>query len=183
MNYLTKGNHEPAPPKEGITKHKLGERLNRTQLTTHLQHAYDPVPGHSNKLACFICGQQWLANQSKQFAERGYCPGPTVWGCAPEVPDKLWRAPPGAEIWHDSAELHPSHHLAWNRGLIFCCKCGHYGAGKVVRLTQECQMKPPNQVQKGRLRRLLQGRVPIKGFIWPKPPDAKCPAGLTMWLT
>jgi len=181
--YLSKENHEPAPIREGITKRKIGQHLHRTQLTTVLQYVYNPVPGEPNKLACFVCGQQWLKHKCKQFVDRGYCPGPIVWGTPPEIPDQLWRAAPATKVWHNSAELHPTHHLAWQRGLIFCCKCGYYGAGRVVRLTQECRMKPPNLVQKGRLRRLLQGKVPIKGFTWPKPPEAKCPAGLTMWLT
>lgn len=35
---------------------------------------------------------------------------------------------------------------------------------------------PPNAVQIGRLRRLLQGKVPTKNLQWPKPEGAKCPA-------
>lgn len=145
-----------------------------------MTHVYDPFPGNKNKLALFVCGQQWLTTHSKQFVDRGYCPGPVVWSQAPEIPDKLWRAPLRTSIWHNNAELHPTHHLAWYRGLLFCCKCGDYASGKVLILTHECQGRPPNPVQKGSLRRLLQGKVPIKNFKWPKPPKAKCPAGLTM---
>lgn len=53
----------------------------------------------------------------KQFVERGYFPGPVTWGHAPEIPDKLWRAPLRTSIWHNSAELHHPHHLAWYWGL------------------------------------------------------------------
>jgi len=58
-----------------------------------------------------------------------------------------------------------------------------YGAGKLVRLTQECEVRPPYPVQKRRSVRLFQGKAPIKSFIWPKPPEAKCLAGLLMWLS
>ena len=93
------------------------------------------------------------------------------------------EVPKQASIWHSSAELHPTHHLAWYMGLIIWCKCGYYGSGKVVRFIQECQVRPPNAVQKVRLRRLLQGKVPFKNVIWPKPAEAECPGGLTMWLS
>lgn len=36
-------------PQKGITKHQLGQRLNITKLTTHLQHVYDHVPENKNE--------------------------------------------------------------------------------------------------------------------------------------
>jgi len=108
------------------------------------------------------------------------CSGPVVWGQAPEMQDWLWRASLKTSIWHNRAKLHPSHHLAWYRVFVFCCKCGYYVSGKAVRLTKECQVRQHNPVPKGRLRRLLQGKAPIKYVKWPRPPQAKYAAA--KWL-
>lgn len=78
---------------------------------------------------------------------------------------------------HNSAKFHPSRHLSWHTGIIFCCKYGYYGSGEEVKLTQECHIRPPNAVQRGRARRLLKGKVPKKNRQWPELVGAKCLAG------
>lgn len=121
-----------------------------------------------------------LHTDSKEFADMWIFPWLNYMGGGSEFPDQLGKAPPQTSIWHNSAGLHPTRHLAWHRGLIFCCTCGCHGFGGVVRLTQQCQIRPPNAVQTARLGRLLQGKVPTQNLRRPEPEGATYPAGLAM---
>ena len=60
--------------------------------------------------------------------------------------------------------LHHTHTLGWHRGLIWCWKCGHYGASVPVKLKGECKTKTLAGEQN--LHRLGQGRPPQKAA-WP----------------
>jgi len=70
--------------------------------------------------------------------------------------------------------LHGTGGLSSVANVASIVKCGYYCSDKGVRLTQECQIRPPN-AQRGRLRRLLQGKS--KNPQWPRPEGAKFPAG------
>ena len=135
-------------------------------------------------LVGFICIYIYIQKTAAPFvASQGFLGGPSGLLGGPEV---IHRDPP---LWLHGGPLVGSVDMGYpfrgtheqiatktcNWHFYKAWECGYHGAGKVVRLTQECPMKPPNQVQRGRLRRLLQGKVPVKGFAWPKHPEAKCP--------
>ena len=59
--------------------------------------------------------------------------------------------------------LHPSHHMGWVGGLIYCTLCGLYTTQEVKGLTGKCDLKPAHPVAKCRLKRIQNGEHPIKG--------------------
>ena len=65
-------------------------------------------------------------------------------------------------------EAHPSHHLAWRRGLTFCWTCGAYGVQKMHALSRECRrLADTDRRRKG----FGAGLTPKSGVEWPEPED------------
>ena len=68
--------------------------------------------------------------------------------------------------------LHPTHALAYRRGIIFCLACGGTAMAKPVTLLGPCDRcrLPDGSVPKSRryqLNRLLKGLTPQPGITWP----------------
>ena len=61
-------------------------------------------------------------------------------------------------------KIHQSHSLGWHRGLIWCWRCGHYGASVPIKLRGKCSTLTLSGEQN--LCRLRQGKPPQKSE-WP----------------
>ena len=130
---------------------------------------------HSRKWRCLVCGQSWLSKQRKEIAALGECPGVFMYDHAPNLPDGPRVAPRGSQIIVNGRVLHPTHNLAWHRGIYFCWRCGYHGTLKRVGLlTVRCQgYQTPSQALK--LGKLKAGRCPLNSGVWPLAEDAEKP--------
>ena len=129
---------------------------------------------------CRICGQSWHSNQRKVIAGMGQCPGIFMYDHLPAQPGGPRIAPRGSQVIVNGRVLHPTHNLAWHRGVYFCWRCGYLGTQKrVAQLTDLCRgHKTPAQAKK--LGKLRSGMCPLNSGIWPlgdrdpTPPEARC---------
>ena len=96
--------------------------------------------------------------------------------------DGMWRAVrEGDQRWplvlHDldyapptygKATLHESHRLRYNRGIVFCDKCGYYTQGnRTDNLRDPCKGRTTSAPVKSRLLRMQGGDHPINNGKWP----------------
>ena len=91
-----------------------------------------------SKYRCILCLQTWATNQRREVASWGPCPGARIWG---EIDTRHPNLRPalaqrGISFAINGKQLHPSHHFATHRGIVWCWKCGFYTTGRqVVKLT------------------------------------------------
>ena len=83
--------------------------------------------------------------------------------------------------WH-GVRVHPTHTLAFCKGIIFCTKCGNYSTKIVRALSLKCKMKISNPQAGKNLRKLLDGVAP-HGVRWPEPGALRAPDNVASYLT
>ena len=71
--------------------------------------------------------------------------------------------------------IHPSHHLGWQRGVLYCLLCGCYTYKRVYELSKTCRMKPANLSMKVKLTGIKAGICPLSGKVWPEPHGTNIP--------
>ena len=94
----------------------------------------------------------------------------------PECPHVV---PRGTRITSRGVEVHPSHRLRWNRGILYCVKCGSYGVKRVAKLADPCLMKPATS--EAVLKRLRSGKTPTPSTKFPVAENA-IPATLAPYV-
>ena len=80
-------------------------------------------------------------------------------------------------------EVHPSHSLAWKRGVLFCRVCGYHSVKKIVRLKDKCRMKVPNEAIRRHLTGIYLGRPPTSNGRWPQEEGSVPPRAWARFLT
>ena len=69
--------------------------------------------------------------------------------------------------------VHTSHKRAMVNQIVFCIKCGLYCINKADGLSVQCRGCPTNSFGKAQLKKLLNGRHPVRGATtWPDGSDA-----------
>ena len=142
------------PPKEDVSRppvYTLGDQI------TDMGHTRYQVDETTE--ACWACGQSWHKGQRQLIVSHGRCPGPSIWGDMPQNPECPFTVPEGTRITFRGVDVHPTHRLRWNRGIIYCAKCGSYGIKRIAKLADPCLLKPaPTSVAV--LKRLRSGLPP-----------------------
>ena len=73
--------------------------------------------------------------------------------------------------------VHPSHNTYSNRSIVFCWRCGYWGAMKTMKLQEQCPLKPMHSKGAHTLSRMRRGLHPeAKVKLWPDGHDARIPS-------
>ena len=125
-----------------------------------LGHNIKPFQG--GYLKCDECGRSWPKTNKHSILRMGQCPGQALWGNLPRGANlnRPRAIPYGTAIMWLGHQVHPSHYLAWHRGILYCKRCGYYCQKRVDKLTEPCLLKPPNASQARKLSRLREGKHP-----------------------
>ena len=131
---------------------------------------------HPKTWRCNICGQSWMNRHRRDIASLGRCPGTFMWDQQPNLPEGPRVAPRGSQIIVNGRVLHPSHNLAWHRGLYFCWRCGYLGTqNRIGRpLTAQC-VGDRNPNRERNLQCIRAGTSPLKSGEWPLGPRDPVP--------
>ena len=105
-------------------------------------------------------------------------------GARPQNVDlnRPWVLPLGTQLVYQGSVVHLSHHLAWQRGILYCLRCGYLCHKKVDKLALPCVLKPPTTKQAGVLKRLKAGMSPTPGKDFPSPVGNAAPVELQAYL-
>ena len=123
---------------------------------------HEVVAQSSNLEQCINCRLTWRKADRRKVILKGIC-NPNVWGEPPPMQmDVPWVTPVGSSIFYNGKDIHITHHLAWQTGLLYCLRCGAYSSTRVRRLTQPCRQQPNASARFG-LKRIGEGRHPISG--------------------
>ena len=127
QHYLEK--RQPKEPK--------GPRALRDPNTTLELLGHIPCPDEARKdwWYCSLCSARWANAQRRHMGKMGRCPGPRNWETPPQPSQQPWRLRHGARLVHNGKEVHASHALRWQRGIIYCNLCGAYSNYRMVNLS------------------------------------------------
>ena len=64
--------------------------------------------------------------------------------------------------------IHPSHSLAWKKGVLFSRVCGYHSVKKIVRLHDKCLMEVPSKAIGRHLTGIYRGKPPTSMRRWPQ---------------
>ena len=142
-------------------------------------HSGHHLQKYGNQVRCTRCGQTFYSRQRAAMQLLGACPGVKIWGEWPRMQTAPWAMPRGSEFIHLGHIMHPSHVFKWSRGVLWCQKCGCASCSKPGYLSWPCRVKPVNNYCKRQLKRIGQGKCPLKsskGYKpWPLPADSISP--------
>ena len=66
------------------------------------------------------------------------------------------------------SKVHSTHKRCLLKGILYCSRCGRYSIGKVEGRAVECTGPPSTSFQKAQLKKLSEGRHPVRGAVsWP----------------
>ena len=128
------------------------------------------IPVEANGwMHCTLCGMQWSKARIKQTLEFGNCPRHEIWYSVGEEQIRRNHTPfVGSKLQHNGHTIHPSHTIGYLKGILFCKVCSCWTNRRMMLLVEACKMKPRNQTQRSRLKRMLNGEHPIAGKHLPK---------------
>ena len=122
----------------------------------------------NNRLECTVCGSFWPLRMNRATLSRAArCISiPPAFDCPISRDPELIRIRT-SNLEINGREVHPSHCLAWKRGVLFCSSCGCYAVKRIVRLRDRCRMKVPNETVRRHLRGIYLGKSPTSSGKWP----------------
>ena len=183
-NWLTLGARANNILRRAVAVHRLfmeaeqaagGRELGQWIRREHPVHAAIKQSGHQlvrdqrGAFQCLACGQRASQRQLKSWLSNGKCHARRVVG-----QDGLCTQPEGESVVIGRCTTHPSHSLAWRRGVWFCTSCGAYAKACIDHkstchlLGSQCHGAPSGSGAKV-LRRLEAGDTPRHGMAWPLP--------------
>ena len=79
----------------------------------------------------------------------------------------------GASLTYHGVDIHPTHRIAWYRGVLYCNRCGATIIARASsKLKQLCLLRPGTQAGENRLKSMKAGVYPGPDG-WPLPPGSK----------
>ena len=157
---------------------------NVSKLSRELEALGHDIQTAGGLAQCRTCGDSWKHQHRARVVARGPCRGCHPWTQVPPDLHKPWLLPPVQRgIMFQGRVLHYSHRLIWHRGVVYCRHCGYYSAGGRVsdKLVARCTLRCRTS-QVPILKRLRQGRPPIRSRGWPLPEQAQCPQDLLPYV-
>ena len=162
-------------PKEDHVKTEAKIRRNRYTIFEELGHIPRQDLG-SKWWTCCLCGSWWQDHNTRAVKGQGKCLGATSWGPPPPLPTMAWILRKGSMLHFNGRAVHPTHHLAWMRGILYCIKCGAYSVTRLIKLGAPCRLKVLDVTTTRRLNNIRAGKFPVKGKSWPMQEHENVPA-------
>ena len=137
-----------------------------------------------NKLECTVCGSYWPVQMNrKTLSSAAECTGiPPAFDFPISRDDEIVRIRTSSLVVN-GREVHPSHSLAWKRGVLFCRVCGCHSVKKIVRLHDKCPMKVPSEAIRRHLTGIYRGKPPTSSRRWPQEDGISPPRAYAKFLT
>ena len=172
MDYIQKSKVQKEPPPPIPSK---------MQTLENLGHII--VEGH-NRLECIVCGSFWPSRMNMQtLSSSTECIGiPPAFDCPISRDTEIVRIRT-SNLAINGREVHPSHCLAWKRGVLFCSVCGYHAVKKIVRLHDRCRLKVPNEAIRRHLNGIYLGKSPTSSGRWPQEEGSAPPRAWAKFLT
>ena len=135
-------------------------------------------------MECTVCGSFWPKRMNrKTLSSSAECIGiPPAFDCPVSRDPEIVRVRT-SNLAVNGREVHPSHSLAWKRGVLFCRVCGYHSVKKIVRLKDKCRMKVPNEAIRRHLTGIYLGRPPTSNGRWPQEEGSATPRAFAKFLT
>ena len=133
---------------------------------------------------CGICGATWAKHNRRALLKLGPCPGSNIWAEAlPPRLDAPWIYPRASRqpvCWRGGI-IHITHALQYDRGCVYCNKCGARSARHFApALGAPCLMRPTSDRVARRLTNMRRGVWADAGSDWPMPHHTQAPAGFVL---
>ena len=172
INYTQSSRVEKVPPPPTPSKMQTLENLGHIIIEGH------------NRLDCTVCGSFWPLRMNRMTLSRAAkCAGipPAFDYPRSSDPELIRIRTSNLEI--NGRQVHPSHCLAWKRGVLFCSVCGYHAVKKIVRLHDKCRMKVPNETVRRLLKGIYHGRSPTTNRKWPQEDGSVPPRAWAKFLS
>ena len=141
------------------------------------------IVANKNRLECTVCGSYWPKQMNrKSLSSAAECTGTPPAFDFPISRDQEIVRIRTSSLVVNGREVHPSHSLAWKRGVLFCRVCGYHSV-KIVRLHDKCPMKVPNEAIRRHLTGIYRGKPPTSNRRWPQDEGSAPPRALAKFLT
>ena len=126
------------------------------------------IVGIGNRLECTVCGSTSPKQMSRKLlSSAGECAGMPPAFNLPISRDTDLVSIRTSSLVVNGRQVHPSHSLAWKRGVLFCRVCGYHSVKKIVRLHDRCPMKVPSKAIGRHLTGIDRGKPPTSSRRWP----------------